>query len=143
MKIRVGKLFELKNGYRKGFCAITPDLNDESSIEKYLDALSAVLNDNKIYLDLIIFRNQSLNQDEQHDLYLSFEEGFWDIFQRSGGELIPQHGGSWFSGLGLFSDTKIIWNAGFADDLYYLLPPANICGGYHFKSNEILGSREN
>ena len=73
MKIRVGKLFELKNGYRKGFCAITPDLNDESSIEKYLDELSVVLNDNKIYLDLIIFRNQSLNQDAQHDLYLSFE----------------------------------------------------------------------
>ena len=117
MKIRVGKLFELKDKYRKGFCAITPDLDDESSIEKYLDDLSLVLNDNKIYLDLIIFRNQSLSLDEQHDLYLSFEESFWDIFQRSGGELIPQHGGSWFSGLGLFSDTTIVWNAGCADDL--------------------------
>ena len=138
MKIRVGKLFELKDKYRKGFCAITPDLNDESSIEKYLDKLSLVLNDNKIYLDLIIFRNQSLSLNEQHDLYLYFEESFWDIFQRSGGELIPQHDGSWFSGLGLFSDTKIVWNAGFADDLYYLLPPSNICGGYHFKSNEIF-----
>ena len=53
MKIRVGKLFELKNGYRKGFCAITPDLNDESSIERYLDELSVVLNVNKIYLYLI------------------------------------------------------------------------------------------
>ena len=69
MKLRVGKLFKLENKYRQGFCAITPDLNDESSIEKYLDALSAVLNDNKIYLDLIIFRNQSLSLDEQDDLY--------------------------------------------------------------------------
>ena len=79
-----------------------------------------------------------MSLDKQHDLYLSFEESFWDIFQRSGGELISQHGGSWFSGLGLFSDTTIVWNAGFGDDLYYLLPPANICGCYHFKSNEIF-----
>ncbi len=138
MKLRVGKLFKLENKYRQGFCAITPDLNDESSIDKYLDELSLALNDNKIYLDLIIFRNQSLSLDEQDDLYSYFEESFWDIFQRNGGDLIPQHGGSWFSGLGLFSDTSIVWNAGFADDLYYLLPPANICGGYHFKSNEIF-----
>ena len=72
MKIRVGKLFELKNGYRKGFCAITPDLNDESSIEKYLDELSVVLNDNKIYFE-------SLLKAMVKNLYFTLKKGLFTI----------------------------------------------------------------
>ena len=134
----------MKKKFNKGYCAITPDLGDESSIKSYLDNLSSILLGNKIYLDLIIFRNKSLEGCQQADLYAFFEECFWDISQRNGGVkfphgdggvIVPQDVKSRHSGLGMF--TPVVWNSGSAEDLF-TLPRAHVCGGFHFKSNEIF-----